>query len=511
MADFSTQSDLVVNTVRDLNDLRTATYNLATQSLEDLKTALVDLPLTVVDTDIGASLDIDWTAVIPSAPTVTEPTYPTYSEPTVPTIDGIIQPAEVVVGTAPTWNVAIDSVPDAPTIVWPDAPTLDALPTIDTVIPTITVDELEATFSFNNPTYTPEMTTLKADIAAVLGGDLGLPSTYWSAIWTRVADDLARLQVAKLRRIRNSGAASWWSLPSEAILSQSREVADETTRAIQLDKLEKAVQEAVFAREDFWKAVDAAIRYEQIFVDIHNEAARRTLEAAKESVNSLIAVYNANLAGFTFILEKAKAEIEIDKITYEALTAKYQAQAQVYATNIDKYRGQIDLYNSEINGYKIEKELLIQNLGEQVKYWNGVVDQDVKYKELAKQANELEVRAYDSEVQGFVGMYNAANSLLDARIKAAKYPAEYAQIEAQLDQAKNQIEVAKGELIVRSQEAAARIDVAQEQWAQTNYIENLKSVAEFNYSYAQAVATASDVSLSSGVDISESYNYSGEA
>lgn len=507
MATYGTQSDLVVQTVQDLNDLRQATYNLATESLEDLKTAIVDLPLTVIDTDIGATLSINWAAVIPSAPSITTPTYPGAFDTVIPTVDAVTQPVEVDVSTAPTWNVSLDTAPTAPTITWPDVPTLDVLPTIDTVINLVDVDAITAVFSYNNPTYTVELEDLKVGISGVLNGNLGLPTAHWDAIWTRAASDIARLQVTKARKNRNSGAASWWSLPSETVLSQARELADETTRSLQLDRLEKAVQEAIFAREDFWKGIEAALKYEELFINIHIESAKRALQAATETINSLIAVYNANLAGYAYLLEQAKAEVEIDRITYDALIAKYQATAQVYTATVDRYRGEIDLYKAKIDGYKVEKDLLITNLAEQVKYWNGVVDQDVKYKTLIKDVNELEVKAYDSEVQGYVGIYNAANSYLEAQIKAAKYPAEYAALELQLDDAKNKIEIAKGELIVRSQEAKSRIDVAQAQWANSLYIENYGKVAEFNYSYAQAIATVSDVSLSSGTSIGFSQQY----
>lgn len=506
MATYGTQSDLVVKTVQDLNDLRTATYNLATNSLEDLKNAIVDLPLTVIDTDIGTALSINWSAIIPTAPTITEPIYPDLADISeVPIIDAITQPATVEIDTAPTWNVVIDSVPTAPTISWPEVPVLDTLPIIDTVIPTISIEALSAEFSYTNPVYTVQLEDLKTGISGVLNGNLGLPTVHWDAIWTRSAADIAKIQVTKLRKNRNSGAASWWSLPSETVLSQTREITDETTRSLQLDRLEKAVQEAVFAREDFWKGIDAALKYEELFINIHIESAKRALAAATETVNSLIAVYNANLAGYTFILEKAKTEVEIDKITYEALIAKYQAVAQMYAAQITRYTGEIDLYRSKIEGYKVEKGLLIENLAEQVKYWNGVVDQDVKYKTLIKDVNDLELKAYTSEVEGYVGIYNAANSYLEAQIKAAKYPAEYATLETDLDKAKNQIEIAKGELIVRSQEAKSRIDVAQAQWANSLYIENYGKVAEFNYSYAQAIATVSDVSLSAGTNYGLSY------
>lgn len=77
MATYGTQSDLVVQTVRDLNDLRTATYNLATNSLEDLKNAIVDLPLTVIDTDIGTSVSLRHSVAINGANELPESPYPT--------------------------------------------------------------------------------------------------------------------------------------------------------------------------------------------------------------------------------------------------------------------------------------------------------------------------------------------------------------------------------------------------------------------------------------------------
>jgi hypothetical protein len=511
MASYGTQSDLVVQTVRDLNDLRTATYNLATTSLEDLKQAIVELPLTIIDTDIGAQIDINWTAVIPTTPTVVEPTVPDIADvSSLPTIGDVTQPAEVDVGTAPVWSVSLDTVPTAPSITWPTAPTFDELPTIDTVVPVISVEALSAAFSYIDPTYSIEIENLKQSITGVLNGNLGLPASYWEDIWQRASGTIAKVAVGKLRQSRNRGAASWWSLPSEAVLSAARQIQDETAKSLQLDRLEKAVQEAVFAREDFWKGMDAAIKYEELFLTAHQQMAARTLEAAKETVNSLIAVYNANLAGFTFILEAAKTEVEIDKITYEALTAKYQALAQMYAAQVQQSEGEIKLYASKLDGYKIEKELLIQNAAEQVKYWNGVVDADIKYKTLIQSVDDLKVKAYTADTQGFAAIYNAANSLYDLRIKGAKYPAEYAQIEASLDEAKNKIEIEKGRLITESQKAKAQLDVTQSQWIQANALENISKVAEFNYSYAQAIATVSDVSLSAGTDIGfqQTYNAS---
>jgi hypothetical protein len=122
---------------------------------------------------------------------------------------------------------------------------------------------------------------VKTELARVLGGDLGIPSSIWTALWVQAAGDLARQQVGRLRQARNRGAASFWALPSESVLAASRAIADEGARTLQLDRLQKAIAEGQMKQADFWKAVEQGLALSR--VNLEGQSAAVELDKAKNA------------------------------------------------------------------------------------------------------------------------------------------------------------------------------------------------------------------------------------
>lgn len=178
MANFSTQSDLVVQTITANKALASASYYEAKEAFDNLVAIITDLPATVVVPDIGTQAVTPWSATV--------------------------VPEEIAFNTE-----AID-------------------------------DSIAA-------------------LSSVLSGSLLLPASYWDTVWAGVSGDLARQLVAALRNARNRGAASYWQLPSEAVLVSSRKLQDEALKSLQSARFQQAVQQAIMAREDYWKAIQSIV------------------------------------------------------------------------------------------------------------------------------------------------------------------------------------------------------------------------------------------------------------
>lgn len=509
MATFIEQSDLVYRTVQDLSSLAEATYNEARNTLDDLSNGVTELPLSYINPDIGAETVITWGADITP---ITASTVPTYVEdyiatlpadaPTVPEVTVTLTDLEAL---APTLDPL--ETPDAPTgigiLEFAALPTLGTLPTIDTVVPVVDVAVLEAAFEYDEPVYTPELKSdLKAELLRVLGGDLGIPQAYWDALWAKSAGDLARQQVGRLRNARNRGAASYWALPGEAVLSASRLIQDEGARSLQINRLQQAVTQATMAREDFWAAVEKGITFEAQWIGMFETMAARSLAAAEQLVNVKIQVHNANVNRFNLLLEQSKTEVEIDRIEIDAVLRVFEGQLKGAEVDIQQQKARIEKYQTEWQAKNQRESTLVQAFGESVRAWSSQIDAEIKAAKFPLERAQIEAQIHGTLFGAVGAMAQATQAVVGAEVESKKavLASEVANLERDKTHATTTVQI--GQLTQAAQEAKVRMDIAQAQWlgGQSNDIK--QRIAELAWGYAQATMAASDVSMGSNVGIS---------
>lgn len=503
MADFATQSDLVVQQVRDASDLAGQAYLQAREALDTLAASSEALNLTVVDTSIGDNAGINWTVdVIPPANPI-EPDYET-GAPTAPTIPDITTPAPITVDTLPDWDADLSGTPTAmPALSLSAVATLNTLPEISTIVPVIDVALLDTDFSFTEPVYVERVSTeVEAGVKRVLGGDLGLPVAYWDALWAQSAGDLARQQVGRLRNARNRGAASYWPLPSETVLAASREIQDEGARSLQINRLQQAVAQATMAREDFWNAISQGIAYENQWIAASQQAAGRALAAAEQLTAVKIQVHNANIQRYNSLIEAAKTDGSLSDLRVKRILEQQRAELEENAMEIEQDKQTVSRYQATWQGWQIDTQAQITNLAEQVKRWNSQTDAHARYQALDQQKAQLDLSSYTAQLGAIDSIARATSAVLSARTGAADFDLRAQLGDFSTDTAKNNVELERTKITQAAQEAAARIDVAQAQWINGQGLSIQQRIAELAFGYAQAAVAAADVGLSSSVGIS---------
>lgn len=540
---FTSQANLVIDRVKSLGSLATNAYTQARRTLDRLATSIDELPLAVVDTDIGTNLNISWAGTISSTTLAAEPTYldtAISALPDAPTVPSTSVVVPVFGGTDPdmpedTLTDISETLPTAPTAI--NAPTFDALPDlgdipeITAVAPTISLSALATEFSFTEPTYTEQISsTVKTQIARVLGGDLGIPSSVWAAMWTKTSGDLARQQVGRLRLSRNRGAASYWALPAETALVASRAINDEGARSIQLDRLQKATAEATMKREDFWQAVQQGIALEGIWMNFHESLAQRALGAAEQLANVEIQVHNANIQRYNLLVENAKLTGAIDDMKVKRLLSGYEIYLKKSEVIVAQTKSKIEHYQALWEGYKAQftgvatlggaqterfsartarAQLAVQKFGEDIKYWNATLDAELKSKEFLLQKADTEAKNFSTQYGLISSLATATAAIVDTRATIAKTKLEGEIATINVEKEKNLVEVEIGKLTQAAQEAKAKIDVAQAEWLGGQGMAMQQRIAELAFGYAQAAVSASQVSLGSRVDMSDSKQTSG--
>ena len=569
---FEAQAGLVYDTVTDFNQLASEAYETARESLDNLNNLREDLPLTIVDVDIGTTIDQNWTGTeidVPSDPeepnyagflpvtvTITDPTEPTDpsidspTKPSDPVIDSIVIPSNVAVRAKVDDDLDLTGQPDdIEDESFSEIPEIGTLPEISAVTPTLDTDLLSADFSFTEPTYTERVSAeVEAGIKQVLGGDMGLPQGYWDSVWNEATGDLSRLETGRLRKARNRGAATYWGLPTEAVLVASREISDETVRAQQKARMEQARAQLVYAREDFWKAVAQGIAYEDQWINAHQQMAQRALAAAEAAVNLSVAVHNANVQRYNFIIEAAKLSIAVDQAKLQRVLSQFEANLKARELELQQDVSKVQRFQARWNGYQISTNAKISHLSEQIKHWSSTAEAHSGYTnlglqaetELAKlllnndQANEqlqlqrdsdyskvllqkqlafeglkfqktgLDLQQYSSLLQRITAVSQATAAVLAARTGVKQINLTGQQSILERASLINNLKVETAKITQAAQESKANIDISQAQWLEGQGNQLASSIADLAYGYAQAAVAAARVNLSS--DVSNSFS-----
>lgn len=464
-----------------------------------------------VDVNVGADTPMSWTnpVVVNAAPV--EPAYGTEAVeiPEDVVVPEVFTPSGITnVQQAPDWDLDLDEPPTSPTLLAYSAlPTLEPLPLIDIDIPPFDVDLLTTEFSFTEAPYTERVAQEnEAEILRVLGGDLGIPQEYWDDMWAKVAGDLAEQQVGLARNARNRGAASYWGLPTEAVLTVSRAVQDEYNKKLQLVRIEQAQKQAELAHDDFWKAVDAALKYEQQWIDFHNQVQIRALTAAQALATIAIQVHNENVAWYNAMLQGAKLEAEVLTLEVETILKKYEAQLRINQAQIEQNKGVTEVYQAEVQAYSVSQTMQIQAIAEKIKWWNATWGADLAYKNLTLERTKIDISNYAALLSKIEALSRGAATLLQARTGVSEFTLKNQLGILSQDEKRNASVFDGARIIQAAQEVNAKLQIEQVQWLGGQGNALLQNLAQLANGLAQALITVSDVNLGSSYSNSDGYS-----
>lgn len=460
-----------------------------------------------VDVNIGANANIVWPNSVGITTSPVEPDYAPLVPATI-SVGGVTVPGQIAVDTRPQWNVDLsDTPPDLPASEVGDVAVLDPLPLIEVAIPSMDVALLTFDFTFTETPYVPQLSDdVKTELERVLGGDMGIPQSYWDDLWTEVSNDLARQQAGAQRQARNRGAATYWGLPTETVLVASRAIADEGQRKLTQVRLEQAKQQAVFAREDFWQAVGQAIAYENQWLAFHNQVQARALTAAEQTYGLKVQVHNANISRYNAMLEGAKLDGSIDDLKVQRVLKKHASQLSANTLELEQDKTVLQRFLAGWQGYTANTSAQISAAGEQVKWWNGQTDAHSRYETLKLEKSKIDVQNYSAVLAKIEAISRATASVLTARTGVSQWQLENQVSAFDTDTKKNAAELDKTRITLAAQEANAKLQIAQTEWLSGQGNTLLNNLAQLAVGLAQSWITVSDVSL--GASASESVSNS---
>lgn len=509
--DPSANYELIFQIVRDLAKLRDDLYAQVQSGLDDLVALSTELPQKWVNTQIGDAADVAWSGEqnVGGVTSPGPPEEPTFEGelPNDVTIRDVDIPAAVGVGAQPTFD-ALPTAPDdlADATLGPIA-ALANVPEVEAVIPTIEVSALEDEFEFTDPMtgYAGRVSTeVEAEIKRVLGGDLGLPQAHWDALWNKAAGDVARVQVGRAREAENTGIGAQWGLPSETHLTWLRRANDESKRELQRTRLETAIQQAVMAREDFWSAVDKALQYEDQWIQVNQEIARRALAAAEQLHRLRVDVYNANVQALYQGSQAATFQAEVDRIKIQRELDIFAAGLARNAEELNRDKQVIERYQAKFQGYGVSTTARIEDLAQRWRAWSAQGETHSRYQGIKMDHAARVIENYRAQVQKSTVASDAVAALLNARTGASRMDLAGRVAEFDATAKRNAVGIDVAKINQAAQEAQAQLDVNQGQYTTTRQNELETKAIDTLASTLNATVAASDVAA--GASFSNNVN-----
>lgn len=341
---------------------------------------------------ITGAVPVTWGAAYsaPTLPSLSEaPTGP--DAPTIGTIPTVTAPT---IGTAPVWDATLPDTPGdapSPTILTVAELAALSLPTFSVTVPSETIAALTAAFSFTPGTYTPTLKTAAANVIdSVLDGNPVISAEVFLDIFTAASDDLTTIYAGDMLQAGNT-VGMLGELPSEALLVRVDLATAKHRQELQKVRITTAIEQAKAWRDDFWKGVDAAQAFEQLWSGFFlNEEANR-LKAAAATVEAAVSVYNANVARWNAMLAMAS--------THVAVSAEQRARAMMV---IEDHRERLQQRQSDIAAADLA-----------VKLWLGQWDGYAK-------AAGAETQVFAGKVQAFSASLEGSKTTLSASVETAK-------------------------------------------------------------------------------------------
>ena len=279
---------------------------------------------------------------------------------------------------APSYT--IPSVPVMRNITLPDF--VDGLITLPTTsIPNVSVsslgiDTLEAT-NISNGGLAPEdnlVAALRKKLTDnIISGGTMIDPTVENDIWNRDNEREEQALQDQIDKLTLQWAALGWSLP-DGLLAGSFIAVNNEYMNKRLDRSrEISVKQAELEQDGMFKSIELANGFERIIFENYNDYAKRVFETSKVVAEQTLQIFNGRIAGYNYLLEQFKADVEGYKAKIQAelgrvtvFKTKVEAQGlisqmnendiKVYIAQIESCKQLVDIYKTQVSAVATQYE-----------------------------------------------------------------------------------------------------------------------------------------------------------
>jgi hypothetical protein len=334
---------------------------------------------------------------VPDAPpdidTSGAPVRPDIVQPDLPPDPDIVMPAEA--------QMLAITLPGAPTI---------NLPLFDTDVPVFD-DQVPATLlDWQEPTYTgTNLTELSATIKAMLAGGYAMPPVVQDALFAAAREREDKTAHKAVDDAYEDFASRNFSMPPGMLAEQvnvARQNNQLQANSQSRDVLTKAAEWQI---ENLRTAVSQGIALESALIEQFNQIAQRSFEASRlraqmefDRFNLRVSAYNAKMAGINAMVAvfQAKVQAELSKldvykseIEAQQLIGQINEQAvRIYTSKVQALGEIVDMFRAKLDAVRIKSELETQKI--------ELYRADVQAYAERLNADKTRFDAYTARVQG---------------------------------------------------------------------------------------------------------------
>lgn len=383
----------------------------------------------------------------PSVATLNLPNAPagidTSGMPSKPNVD-----MNVDLPVAPSFQQPVLDALDAVTIPQFTFPTL---PTFDEQAPQFTEVAPNVVINWIEPAYSSEsLTEVQAVIRRMMAGGTGLKKEIEEQLFERARQREDRVAAKAIATAHDTVANKGYVAPPGLLVAQVNAAIEQNQLAANALQRETQIKAADIEQENMRFAVQQSLAAENLLVNIFNNAAQRSFEMARFTVESQIQVFNSKVS------------------LYNALASAYQTKAQVFKTKIDAALAALDVYRTQIEGQKVIGEINMQR----VQAFNAKVQALLSYVEVYKaqmqgaqvktEVIRAQLDAYRTDVQAYAEKLNAEKTRFDAyRTQIEGEVAKVGILDAEARVYSAQAGVAEAAASVRAKQIQADVEVMQ--------------------------------------------------
>jgi len=381
-----------------------------------------------------------------SAPSISLPTAPVVVLPDAPTVDAHFNMP--VIPQAPVLETPVLDALHA--VVIPDAPVIN-LPTFLATAPTADLDPPSNIFAYAEDDYASAMLdALKAKLLNDLqNGGYGIEPADEQALWERAKEREAASAQQALADVERAFASRGYMQPPgalfsalESVITKAQQAANSMSREIALKRADMYVENRKFT-------IQQVKETEQILIGFHAAQMERLLNAEKYLSEFAISFYNAKVASFNAQLDaykteaqvfesKLRAAVEVVNV-YRSQVEASRVQSEVNRSIVDTYRARMEAVSAAVNLYRVQMEA-------------AQIQANVERTRL--EGLKTAVDAYVATVQGKTAEFGLYRAQIEGEL--AKVQAFDVQVKAK----SLQIEAAKAQSIIASANVTREVEMA---------------------------------------------------
>lgn len=338
-------------------------------------------------------------------------------EPFVSSISGLAipnPPAWIAAPQEPTPPVIQEvEIPLPPVLVLPTPPALLDIqppsfaglniPQLNATAPTFTETALPGAFQWAEPTYRTEiLDEVLVKIRELWSGRLGIPEAVEDAIFERAMAREELIANREIDSVAEEFSSRGFTMPTGMQAARVDQMRQELTLKKMGANREFTIKIAEWQIENVRFGIQQAVAAENIFVNVFMNMAARMFEAAKFRVESLLNIYNAQIA------------------LYNARIAQFQAEAQVFEVRLRAELAKIEVFKAEVEAEIARGQINEQRVRAYVGMVQAVQTQVDIYKvymqgaEIRSNVVRNRIDAYRAEVEAFAARIDAGRIQFDA-------------------------------------------------------------------------------------------------